>query len=398
MRMIANVEYGRAMFRRLREAGSTRTDTAVAFGLGVVAQIEIWTADASASERLLAAPLALVTCAALLLRRRVPVTVLFVQLAAIAASSAAIPLSGDDSLAFAGAVVIGIYSAGAYATGRSAIAGGVAAAIIPIGVIAGDPEGATADAYPFFLLVFGSPWVAGRALRRRRLSERRLERRAAEAERTREEEARRAVAEERARIARELHDVVAHAISVIVIQARGGRRALSDSIAESRASFDAIEKTGGDALNEMRRLLGMLRASDEELANAPQPSLAYLDDLLAKVRATGLPVELSVEGTPRELPPGVDVSAYRIVQEALTNALKHAGPSRARVVVRYTTDELGLEIVDDGAGSGESQAGGHGMIGMRERVSVFGGELTAGPRPEGGYALHARLPLDSARP
>jgi signal transduction histidine kinase len=116
------------------------------------------------------------------------------------------------------------------------------------------------------------------------------------------------------------------------------------------------------------------------------------------VRATGLPVELSVEGTPRELPPGVDVSAYRIVQEALTNALTHAGPSRARVAVRYTSDELRLEIMDDGAGCGEPEAGGHGVVGMRERVSIFGGELTAGPRPEGGYLLHARLPLDSARP
>jgi len=148
----------------------------------------------------------------------------------------------------------------------------------------------------------------------------------------------------------------------------------------------------------MRRLLGMLRASDEEISLAPQPSLANLEDLLGQVRKTGLPVELSVEGKPRVLPPGVDLSAYRIVQEALTNALKHAGPARARVVLRYGTEDLELEIVDDGSGVGSEGNGGHGLAGMRERVTVFGGELSAGPRPEGGYALRARLPLASARP
>jgi signal transduction histidine kinase len=251
------------------------------------------------------------------------------------------------------------------------------------------PDGINIAGVVFFGLIIGAPWVAGRAIRHRRLNEQRLEQEKADAEA--------AIVEERTRIARELHDVVAHAISVMVLQARGGRRVIADDPGEAREAFDVIEGTGHQALEEMRRLLGMLRASDEELALAPQPSLGQLDALLEQVRAAGLPVELAVEGGPAELPPGVDLSAYRIVQEALTNALKHAGPAQARVTVRYGQDELELEIADDGAGTGDGKGSGHGLIGMRERVSVYGGELHAGRRPGGGYALRARLPLGSAR-
>jgi signal transduction histidine kinase len=147
----------------------------------------------------------------------------------------------------------------------------------------------------------------------------------------------------------------------------------------------------------MRRLLGMLRHDDEELALAPQPSLSRIDDLVASLRATGLPVELHIEGDPVDLPPGVDVSAYRIVQEALTNALKHAGPACARVTLRYSSADLELEITDDGRGNGHGGGTGHGLAGIRERVAVYGGELESGRQPEGGYALRARLPLGSAR-
>jgi signal transduction histidine kinase len=228
-----------------------------------------------------------------------------------------------------------------------------------------------------------------RAIRRRRLREQRLieEKGAAE----------HAIAEERARIARELHDVVAHAISVIVLQARGGRRLLDTEPEQTRVALDTIERSGQQALAEMRRLLGMLRESDEQLALAPQPSLSHLDGLLEKVRAAGLPVELAVEGNPVELPPGIDLSAYRIVQEALTNALKHAGPARARVRLCYEPGGLEVEVADDGAGSVNGDGGGHGLAGIRERVAVYGGELEAGQRSEGGYALRARLPYASKR-
>jgi signal transduction histidine kinase len=189
--------------------------------------------------------------------------------------------------------------------------------------------------------------------------------------------------------------VVAHSISVIVLQARGGRRVLQSEPADAREAFAMIERTGHQALEEMRRLLGMLRRSDEEIALAPQPSLQELGRLVEQVRSAGLPVQLTIEGEARELPPGVELSAYRIVQEALTNALRHAGPARARVVIRYQPDDLELEIADDGPGTGDASAAGYGLIGMRERVSVYGGELQAGRRPEGGYALRVRLP---ARP
>jgi signal transduction histidine kinase len=183
----------------------------------------------------------------------------------------------------------------------------------------------------------------------------------------------------------------------MVVQARGGRRVLASEPAEAREAFAAIERTGHEALDEMRRLLGMLRRSDEEVALAPQPSLRELDRLVEEIRAAGLPVQVVLEGQPRELPPGVELSAFRIVQEALTNALKHAGPARARVVIRYGADDLELEIADDGLGGGNGTGPGYGLIGMRERVSVYGGELEAGPQAAGGYALRVRLPLESVR-
>jgi signal transduction histidine kinase len=243
----------------------------------------------------------------------------------------------------------------------------------------------------------GGAWLAGRAMCYRRTREHVLELLTVDLEREREEKARAAVAEERVRIARELHDIVAHAISVIVLQARGGRRSLATDPGETREALDMIEATGSEALAEMRRLLGMLRRDDEEIVLAPQPSLRYVDALAAQVREAGLPVDFSVEGEPTELPPGVDLSAYRIVQEALTNALKHAGPATARVVVRYRENDLELEIADTGLGAGASDEDGHGLAGMRERVSLYGGKIETGPRDGGGFAVRARLPLDSGR-
>ncbi|HXL44153.1 MAG TPA: histidine kinase [Gaiellaceae bacterium] len=232
-------------------------------------------------------------------------------------------------------------------------------------------------------------------IRHRRLSERHLETRALTAER--EEKARAAVAEERVRIARGLHDVVAHAISVIVVQARGGRRSLATEPEEAQEAFDSIEATAVEALAEMRRLLGVLRKGDEELALAPQPSLRHLGTLVAQVREAGLPVELSVEGETTALPPGVDLSAYRIIQEALTNALKHAGPATARVLVRYGPEDLEVEVTDTGRRPTGGDGSGHGLVGMRERVTLFGGQLEAGRPGEGGFAVRARLPLASER-
>ena len=345
-----------------------------------------------AGHRFASVVLAVVFAAALAMRRRLPLLPLLAGAAVIAFSHTVV---GDvaETGAFLVGFIVAIYSAGRHASGRQLTASAVLVlAGIPLATL--DPsQSAGFGDWAFFTVFFGGPFVGGRIIRYRREREHSLLDHATALELERDQNARDAVIEERTRIARELHDVVAHAISVIVLQARGGRRMLSSEPAETEAALDAIEHAGEQALAEMRRLLGMLRSADEELALAPQPSLSRIGDLADRLSSAGLPVEVTIEGEPVELPPGVDVSAYRIVQEALTNALKHAGPARARVIVRYRADELELEVVDDGAGNGAGGGTGHGLAGIHERVGIYGGRLEAGRRPEGGYALRARLPL-----
>jgi signal transduction histidine kinase len=213
------------------------------------------------------------------------------------------------------------------------------------------------------------------------------------AQRERDLAAREAVVDERARIARELHDAIAHNVSMIVVQAGAERRVLDTEHASTRQVLETIEQVGRGALTEMRRLVGMLR-SDTREPLAPQPGLADIDLLVAQVREAGLPVDLEIEGERRNLPVGIELSAYRIVQEALTNALKHAGDAHAHVRVSYGADSLELEIVDDGVGSLAAIAGGgHGLVGMRERVALYGGRLDAGRRASGGFAVRVLLPI-----
>jgi signal transduction histidine kinase len=380
-------------------------DWVLALVLAVLFQIEVWTIDPShppgdvgtevfsSTERAAAAATGLVLTLSLAWRRRAPLAVLAVAIAVSVMANVVAVL--DEATTPAIALVVAVYSVGAHTSGLRASVGGLGVAAL---IAANVAEQFSLGDLLFIAMIVGGAWLAGRAIRYRRERERVLERLTVDLEREREEKARAAVAEERVRIARELHDVVAHAISVIVLQARGGRRSLATDPTETHEALDTIEATGSEALAEMRRLLGMLRSDDEEIALAPQPSLRYLDALAAQVREAGLPVDLSVEGEPTELPPGVDLSAYRIVQEALTNALKHAGPATARVVVRYRENDLELEIADTGAGASASDGGeGHGLAGMRERVSLYGGRIEAGPRDGGGFAVRARLPLDSDR-
>jgi signal transduction histidine kinase len=248
-------------------------------------------------------------------------------------------------------------------------------------------------------LVIGAAWLLGHFVGVRRLYVAQLEERTAELERARAELARRAVAEERLRLARELHDVVAHSISMIAVQSGVGAHVADTQPEEAAKALAAIEATSRAALTELRRLLGVLRQDSEPQGSlSPVPGLADLDGLLAEVAKAGLAVKLQVHGSRPPLPAGVDLSAYRIVQEALTNVVKHAGPARAQVVVGYHDRDVTVEILDDGRDAatpaGESRAGtGHGLIGMRERVQVFGGDLEAGPRPGGGFRVAARLPL-----
>jgi signal transduction histidine kinase len=218
--------------------------------------------------------------------------------------------------------------------------------------------------------------------------------RAARAERERDAEARRAVAEEQARIARELHDVIAHNVSVMVVQAAAAGDIFDRDPQRARGALAAIEATGRQALAELRRLLGVVHPDeDAEDPLAPPPGLDRLDGLLGQVRAAGLTVRLRTEGARFPLPSGIDLSAYRIVQEALTNTLKHAGARRADILLRYGTGEVTLEIRDDGHGpSGDGGQPGRGLIGMRQRAALYGGSLVAGPRPGGGFAVTARFP------
>jgi len=251
-------------------------------------------------------------------------------------------------------------------------------------------------------LMFALAWLMGDNVRVRRAYKRQLEERAFEVHRDREHQANRAVAEERARIARELHDVVAHYVSVMVVQSAGARRIAEKDPDAARTALEAVEAAGRTALAEMRRMLEVLRADDPGMG--PQPGLNDLEKLIAHVRDTGLPVEYLVEGETCCLPAAMDLAAYRIVQEALTNTVKHGGRARAKVTVRYLADALEVEIFDDGRGAAapliSGTGGGHGLIGMHERVALFGGKLQAGPVLTGGYRVFARMPIepeDSAR-
>ncbi|RPK94701.1 sensor histidine kinase [Streptomyces sp. ADI98-10] len=246
-------------------------------------------------------------------------------------------------------------------------------------------------------------WVLGDSLRTRRAYFDQLEERAARLEREREAQSKVAVAAERARIARELHDVVAHNVSVMVVQADGAAYVMDAAPDQAKQALETISSTGRQALAEMRRLLGVLRTGDapESGEYVPQPDVEQIEDLVEQVRQTGLEVDFKVEGTPRPLPSGVELTAYRVVQEALTNTRKHGGPDAgASVRLVYFDDGLGLLIEDDGRGAahelyedGGADGAGHGMIGMRERVGMVGGTLDAGPRPGGGFRISALLPL-----
>jgi signal transduction histidine kinase len=303
-------------------------------------------------------------------------------------------------------VLIAAFTAvGSYTrTRREAVVGlGIGLALLAIlfgleAAVASDAETAT----PVGDLVFVGGivavfWALALALRERSLHADALEDRAERLEREREARAREAVAEERARIARELHDVVAHSVSVIAVQTGSMRRRLRHDRPDEAAELAATERTAREALAEMRRMLGLLRADDDGLALTPQPGMADIAALVEQSRRTGLDIRLEVEGEPKTLAPGIDLAAYRIVQEALTNVIKHAGPAQADVTVRFRERDLELEITDDGRGPAAGRNGaGHGLVGMRERVALYGGSVEAGPGRDGGFAVRARLPIITA--
>lgn len=295
--------------------------------------------------------------------------------------------SGVYVAGMAGALLLGsLRDAQQERLGLAIVLGGAAI------VVYNDPNHSPGELV-FIPILFTIGWIVGFALRERAAQAEAADARASQAEREREVAARIAVAEERARIARELHDIVAHAVSVMVLQVGAVRHKLPDERTEDRDALKDVERVGRTALTEMRRLLGAMRDDGDDLELTPQPGLGSLEPLLEEVRRAGLPVQLHVEGEPVPLPRALDLSAYRIVQEGLTNALKHAHAGRADVVVRYGSDELQIDVRDDGRGASTSDGLGHGLVGIRERVKLYGGEMSTGSANGGGFVLSARLPL-----
>jgi signal transduction histidine kinase len=309
--------------------------------------------------------------------------------------------SGDLPIGFVIAALLAAYSVAAHASLRAALVVlGYGLASLELATLLTSPEGLASALLtaPIFTVL---PWGVGRLVARLSGQRRTLESLNLRLEHEREEMARTSVLEERSRIARELHDIVAHSISVMVIQAGAAEQFVVHDEGV-REPLEAIRTTGQQALTEMRRLLGILRTDDAAaLSLAPQPGLASLDTLVEQARRGGLDVTVTVEGEPVPLPPGMDVAAYRLVQESFSNVRRHARATSASVALRFARGCLAIDVLDDGVGgpvpvhgsAGPAGAGGHGLIGMRERVSLYGGQLDAGPRAEGGWRVRAELPL-----
>jgi signal transduction histidine kinase len=346
----------------------------------------------------LAYALALVHTLPLAARRRFPGAVLALSVA----SGLAVAVLGVPPVVLGLGLWVAVYSVAAYGDRWVSLAG-LAAAELGSAAVQFTPGRFQNPTVVSNGLIIGAAWLLGHFVGGRRAYTAQLEQ-TAKLERARAELARRAVAEERLRLARELHDVVAHSISVIAVQSGVGAHVAHSQPEEAAKALAAIETTSRAALTELRRLLGVLRQEGEPQGDlAPVPGLSDLDSLLVEVAKAGLGVRLRVEGKPSPLPAGIDLSAYRIVQEALTNVVKHAGPARAQVTIRYHDQEVMVEVTDDGRGvtapTGDGRARvGHGLIGMRERVQVFGGDLEIGPHPGGGFRVAARLPLAADQP
>ncbi len=376
--------------RALREEYS---DARLAALLAAAVIVEL--AVRGVSEPVVSIPCAMFGCLAPALRRRSPLVAVVIAGAGFISLITAESAWNHYSVVLGAVLLVVLYSLGAYAPTHIAWIGALLVLLGIVLVLVNDVDVRTPGIVVVVTAIIGGPWAVGLAVRLQREYELSLadENRALKSEL--EERSRKAVAEERARIARELHDVVSHAISVTVLQARGARKVLGIDEGEVRQALEAIEHTNAQALSDMRRLLFLLREADDDSASGPQPSMSRLESLISKATASGLPVELEVTGPSEGAPPGVDLSGYRIIQESLTNVLKHGGPgATAKVTVAYGVDDLELTISDTGTGGDVSGGTGQGLIGIRERVAVVGGHVDARPGPSGGFVVTARLPYE----
>jgi signal transduction histidine kinase len=397
----------RAAVRRLERLSPWVVDAGLALGLAGLALTEIAN-DArcpcvTAADAWWSAAFAIAITLPLALRRRYPFTVMN-AVGIVAAVYNIIDIPPDPyTLTFA--ILVAVYSVSAYARRPLAVAAAVitAVALVLINLPVMADENAFADVVNQFVLL-GGGWIAGQNTRYRRRQAELLRERAERAEREQQGRERVAILEERGRLAREIHDVIAHSVGVIAVQAGAARAVAEQRPDRAREALAAIEEVSKDTLVELRRTLGALRAASQETDLRPAPGLAVLDELVEQVRRAGVSVSVREEGGPRDLPSGVDLSAYRVVQEALTNTVKHSGSPTAQVMIYYGTASLEVLVTDEGrvppgrelaGGNGGSQGGGHGLIGMRERVAMLGGEFEAGTT-QTGFSVRARFPLTAA--
>ncbi len=360
----------------------------------VVVVVRQDSANAPETSPVFAAPLAVAVVLPLLARRRWP----FAAAALVWVLGSAISFIDNQLVSSTGTTLAaGIAAAFILGNLRDARQSRVGLLIVLAGayiVIYNAPDSGVAG-YIITPALFAMGWLSGFALQQRGARAEAAELHAARLARDREEATRAAIADERARIARELHDALGHSVSVMTIQASAVRRMLKPGQEKERDALLAVEQTGREALVEMRRLVGILRVAEDAPELEPPPGVDQVSRLVEQARVLGLAVELHVEGKPAPLPPGIGLTAYRLVQEGLTNARKHSDASHTEVRLRYEADGLEVEVCDNGKGAEAVDEGGHGLTGMRERVSIYGGEFEAGPRAEGGYRLRARLPVQS---
>jgi signal transduction histidine kinase len=392
--------YGRSMkFARFRAGrpSAIAIDTAVAVVACVVAELELAIGSGIQGAPAVNAVAAAATTLPIALRRRWPLAVAIAVAAVLAGQEA---LNGDlveNSITPLLTFPMVVYAVAAYCDRQRAFVGLAAVLALVWTDVALADRSVGGDFLFTALLVFG-PWLVGRIVAARNELAAELRDKADRLEREQDKQAQLAVAQERARIARELHDVVAHNVSVMVVQAAAARRMIDHDATKAKEALGSVEQTGRAALREMRRVVGMLGQRDEELALAPQPSVEELDWLVERAREAGLEVDLTIEGEKKRLESGVDLSAFRIVQEALRNTLKHAGPARAQVTLRYGEHDVEVDVSDNGRGvrapADNGAVTGHGLLGMRERVAMLGGEIEAGYRKDGGFGVHARLPME----
>lgn len=358
-------------------------------------QAQIWLTDTAElrGSKFITVPCGLLSTVPFLWRRRAPRAV--AACVYVAAALEVAVLRASLPIGFLISTVVAASALGAYLEQRPSL-WALALALVSVWITAVmDPnkEGPVSVILigPIFV---GIPWMAGRQLQRMRAQHSSLESLTVRLEHEREENARNSILEERSRIARELHDIVAHSLSVMVVQAGAAEQVLESAPERAREPLEAIRTTGQQALIEMRRLLGILRTDNAATPLAPQPGLDSLDALAEQARAAGLRVDVLVDGDRPALSPGLDVAVYRLIQESLTNTRKHARASCVQVLVRFDVDSLDVEVTDDGRPAAPVDVGsGHGLIGIQERVALYGGRVQTGPRPDGGWSVKARLPL-----